>query len=290
MNGELASILELDPQVRPIALGAMALIGVALCLVGRKVMRPLLSIQGVVVGGLIGFALVGARADRVMLIVTMVICCAAGLVAAWLLFRVWMGMAFGMFLAIVCPTVGLSMQDHGGPQFQPITMDELLDEPAPEEQVVVEQPFTPPPVGPTSAAEARGETEPEAGDDPVTAEVRRQAARLEAAARRVGDAIAADVRVWWDGLGQSGQYTLFFGAGAGGLIGLIIGLVAPLFTASLLTAMVGAGLIVLSAVHLDHPSIDRLADSPPMMLAAMGLITAISVFLQWTFFRKKADK
>lgn len=274
----------------------MAIMGVALCLLGRKVMRPMLSIQGVVLGGLIGFAMVGRSGDRVLLIAVMVACCVAGLIGAWLLFRVWMGLTFGIALAIVCPMVGLAFQNQPPPTFQPPNLEHLLAAPdhgfddgfVAMDDAAADR-FAPPPLdkGPTKASDA---TSPDENANPVDDMIQIQAERLRLAVSRLTDETVADGRAWWEQLGSGGQFTLLFGAGAGGLIGLVIGLALPMFTASLLSSLVGGGMIILAVANVDHPQIDRFADSPMAMLGALGLITVVSVFLQWTFFRKKADK
>lgn len=96
----------------------------------------------------------------------------------------------------------------------------------------------------------------------------------------------------WDGLTPAIQGTMVVSAGAGATVGLVFGLLAPYWGASLVTALCGTILVLTSLLHW----IDMTGWQPPPSLmmpsskvVATGLITVVGAMLQWIFFRPRSD-
>ena len=189
--------------------------------------------------------------------------CLVGVVLAWVLFRIMMGVSFAALLLALLPTVALLVQGQA-PHFEAPDPDELLIEVAPPD-----------------------DADADADDD--------SDAKWDRRAREIVDRlIGVQVKTtqqWWEQLDRTGQYSVTFCAGAGLLIGLIIGLIGPYFTASVLLAFIGSVMLYASAVLADLPQLNtHLPDAPLGQLAVVGLITAVGVSIQWTVLRRKADK
>ena len=81
---------------------------------------------------------------------------------------------------------------------------------------------------------------------------------------------------------------------AGGVAGLIIGLLFPNLAASFQSALVGALLMVYSGLQLltvHAPDMAaKVAMTTRLHLILLGLITIVGVAIQWTLFQRKADR
>ena len=261
-NLNLPDMPEFSPHTLTYLLVIVAVVGLALCLVGRKLARGLCMLAGLAGGGGAAYAIM-AGGSREMLFIGVAIGAVAGLVAAWLLFRVCMGLALATVLGLAAPAIGLALQGNLPPLIPDSARALVRDvaetaEQAAKRDVDVEQ------------------TDPE---DLV--------GRLRAI---VDDEVEA-AGGWWKGMGRGGRYTTIFAAAAGALVGMVIGLVAPEMTAAIISSFLGALLIVTSLCGVDVPRIEAFVpQTVTTRLTAIGLITAAGWALQWIVFRRKADK
>lgn len=259
MDGQPTTVMNFDPA-SPVMLAMVGVIGLGLCLCGRKLARPVTAIGGLALGGLIVYLLPKASMDRTMLLLWVAGGCLVGVVIAFVLFRIMMGLLFAIVLMTLLPTVALLSQDQM-PTIQLPAPADLIVEPTPVE----------------SGADA---------DQPPPIEQRIQ----RAIEQMVKEQLSA-VNDWWLQLGRTGQYTVTFCAGAGALFGLVIGIIGPYFTASILAALAGATMLLASALAADVAALDtHLPPSPLGRIAVVCLITTVGVAIQWTNFRKKTDK
>jgi hypothetical protein len=263
----MSTLVDVQPAA-PIVLWTLSALGLLLCLIGRKLARPLFAMAGMSVGAAIAFALPKGTGEPIMSLVWMIAGGIVGVVLGFLLFRIWMGIGLALVLAMTIPAIGLAL--HGQlPAVEPVDGESLM--------IPLER-----------------QTASPTDDDDQDAADKRAAARVDeivGALRRLIDSQDEAIRDWWDGLGAGGQYTVTFCAGAGALIGLFIGLVGPHFAASVIAALIGSSLMLSSLQQLNLPHLDsRLPATPQAVIVTIGLITALGVILQWTVFRRKADK
>lgn len=239
-------------------------------LLGRKLARPACAVGGLVWGGMGGFMLVQQLGLTQWLFLFVVAAGIAGCLLAWFLFRVWMGISATIILGMAIPAAVLVWQ--GTP------------EAAPQQAVAAEAPAKVEELKPAEAQplELDGEN--------LAAKITRD---LQARLRAVYEEQAATVRAWWDGLGASGQWTVMIAAAAGASFGLIVGLIAPYFAASIQTALVGGLLVLASAIHLTQTYLPGQASFLPTELRGrlllLGLITLAGIGVQWTISAKRTD-
>jgi hypothetical protein len=261
----------LDAQsAAPIVLWTLSVLGLILCMTGRKLARPLFALAGMSLGAAIAFILPKGTTDPTMSLVWIIAGGVVGVVLGFLLFRIWMGIGLALVLALAIPAVGLAL--HGQlPSLESVTDENLMMPFGRQTTAPRDNDDTDAPSG------AAGEMLPV---DEIIESMRRF---VDSQDEAIGD--------WWDDLGAGGQYTVTFCAGAGALIGLFIGLIGPYFAASVIAALIGSSLVLSSLQQLNLPYLDsRLPSTPRAVLMTIGLITAACVIVQWTVFRRKADK
>lgn len=108
----------------------------------------------------------------------------------------------------------------------------------------------------------------------------------------IADALTATVRDRWDHTDSSHRTTALVAMAGGALIGLLGGLAAPYWAASVACAGLGTVMASTSIVAWGRmaqwPWPQILA--PPLHTAAsLGLITLLGVMLQWIIFRSRSD-
>lgn len=118
--------------------------------------------------------------------------------------------------------------------------------------------------------------------------------QVKEAARTVWLKNAEAVQNWWTQVGPDTQKVVYTGAIAGGVIGLLLGLLMPTGSAMLQTSVVGALLLLLPGrelIALKTPEYAGfLPDTPRQLVIALGLITVLGVGLQWMLRRRRAEK
>lgn len=264
-NVNLPDLPEFSPETLTYLLAIVTAVGLALCLAGRRLARGICMLAGLTGGGGAAYAMM-AGGDRQMLFIGVAVGAVAGLVAAWLLFRVWMGVAMATVLGLAAPAVGLALQGNLPP---------LIPESA--RQLVRDV---------TDAAEQATTGEVDVSElDPE------QTSGLAGRLRSVVDDQIEAIAAWWRQTKGAGRYTTMFAAAAGALVGMVIGLVAPQMTAAIISSLLGAVLIVASVCGMDLPQIQAFVPQTATTRAiAVGLITTVGWALQWIVFRRKTDK
>ncbi len=251
----------------------VGVLGLILWLLGRKLARPACAVGGLVWGGMGGFVLVQQAGMTQWLFAFVVVAAVAGCLLAWFLFRVWMGLSAAIILGLAIPAMVLVWQ--GAPPPAPPEAEARTEAPAQLDAAEV-QPLD------ADALKLQGEELV----DKITADVQ---ARL----RALYEEQAATVRGWWEQLGSRGQWTLLIAAAAGASFGLIVGLIAPYFAASIQTALVGGLLLLASAIELTQTYLPAGAGFLPTELRGrlllLGLITLAGIAVQWTLSAKRSD-
>lgn len=272
-TGELTTILDAPPGWELYVLIGVGVCALVMWMLGRKLARPACAVGGLVMGGLTGFTLshsLGVSAT--WLFVLVVGAAIAGCLVAWFMFRLWMGMSAAVILGLAVPAAVLVVQ--GVPEL-----------PAAEAEVHAED------AGAPMQFDA-----PDADAEQATIEEQARAI-IAPMLTALGDEMQRQleaVRAFWDGLGSKAQWTLLTAAFAGASFGLVAGLIAPYFAASVQTALVGGMLLLGVAIRLSHAHLPESARFLPAevrgRLLLLGLITLAGVGIQWTLSAKRTDK
>ncbi|MEM9882209.1 MAG: hypothetical protein AAF800_04755 [Planctomycetota bacterium] len=223
----------------------------------------------------------------------------AGVLLAWLLFRFWMAATAGALLAAVVPLAALVWQGSGPAltavqETQDVTLEALgAGESDPAAEAIRRRlagdaepgEIAGPPLPATHADAA------EAGD-PETAGGLFDRRRFVDGLASVWARQVEEVKLWWSELPAGTRRFLVAGAGVGGVVGVVLGLVLPGIAASLQSAMVGSVLLLACGRGLllaYVPGVGGvLPDSWRGVLLTLGLITLLGVLIQWTL-RKRQD-
>jgi uncharacterized protein YcfJ len=265
---QLDTVVQSLPTVATLALIGLLVLGLILWLMGRKLARPACIISGLVLGGLAGFAIANRLSDQGSYVLPLTLGAAiAGALLAALLFRVWMGLSCAVLLALVAPAASLVWQGS----------TPIFDlQPA---QVALTEAEASPPSD-------NGATAPPTAESALAAITQRLRQGYEAAAEVV--------RNWWDDLAPATRSLVIGASVIGAIIGLLLGLILPNTAAIFESALVGAMLIFFAGRTLLREHLPEqtawLPATPRAMLVTLGLITILGLLIQWTLFRKAADK
>ena len=245
----------------PIAGIVAAVVGVVLCLVGGRLIKPSLGVTGLVVGGATGMTLGAQAGGTNMLIAAVAVCAIVGCVLAVWLFRVWVAVSLAVLLGLTVPAISLAWQVR-----EPLPNAEAVETIRVDDMKV----------------DLERVTKPDQGFD-LAATVRELTTYISEAA---GEA--------WGKLTPAAQRTLLGLAAAGAAVGLVLGLLLPKLAACLISATTGGALLLAGAFPIVHrwaPDFQGWlpADSRDVALM-LGLITALAALVQWTFWRRRADK
>lgn len=243
------------------------ILGLVLWLMGRKLARPGVAIGGIVIGALIGAALPHEFGFGQWMVAGIVV---GGLlcgIIAWALFRIWMGLACAVMLALVAPAAALIWQGEAPEMSQK------------SETVAVE-----------AAPDEGSDDDVDKSSDPAA--MRRALwQRAQTFYRQQRDEVVAV----WEALSPAARTTVTIAGVAGAVGGFLLGLILPYLAASLQSALVGAILIFFCGMSLAHVwAPDLMARIPDysvrLPLLVIGLIALHGVGIQWTLSRRRADK
>jgi hypothetical protein len=265
-TNDLNTILDAPPQWQLYVVIGTGVLGVLLWMLGRKLARPACAVGGLVWGGMGGFVLVQQFGLTQWLFLFVVVAGLTGCLLAWFLFRVWMGISAAIILGLAIPAAVLVWQ--GTPPPEPIEPAEHAHADAPPAALIDAQ---------TLKLEGE-ELAKKIADD------------VQARLRAVYEDQAAAIRGWWERLGSGGQWTMLIAAAAGASFGLIVGLIAPYFAASIQTSLVGGLLMLFAAIHLTQSSAAGFLPTELRgRLLLLGLITLAGIGVQWTLSAKRTD-
>ncbi len=317
------SILEVLPLL---GFGLLALLGLMLLLLGRKLVRAAGTVSGATLGGIaglwIGWLIASGTVGNVALLVAGAIL--GGLLAA-LTFRLWVALAGAAVLALAAPAAGVIW--HGTPTSAttPATAAAEPDE-ADDDRALAQRPLDDPatPLAPRDAQDIsaqwdqaielvrdwlqREQAQPDQVDpDELDEQTRSELQRLGIEGEQIQQLLEELARMvhhwygvqmqrigdWWAERSPGARRFILVAALVGAAVGLGFGLIAPTLAASFESALVGALLLFVAGRELlvrYAPGAGALVpDSPRAVLLLVGLITAIGFLLQWTMARQRSD-
>lgn len=270
---ELTTILDAPPGWELYVLMGVGVLGLVMWMLGRKLARPACATGGLVLGGLGGFALAhSAGIGASWHFVSVMAAAMAGCLLAWFMFRLWMGLSAAVILGLAVPAGVLVVR--GVP-------------PLPEAQAQIQL---------HDAGEPLQFDNAESSSPPTTLEDQARAiiSPLLTALRQELERQLASIRAFWTHLGGQAQWTLLIAAFAGASFGLVTGLIAPYFAASIQTALVGGLLLLGVAIRLSQTHLSESSRFLPTevrgRLLLLGLITLAGIGIQWTLSARRTDK
>ncbi|HRQ74793.1 MAG TPA: hypothetical protein PK098_02625 [Phycisphaerales bacterium] len=308
---ELSQTLQDLPALSLIPVGLLVLVGLLLWGAGRRVLRTGFAAVGLLVGGGIGWLLgdsfnLGVPAWIVAVAVALVLAAVAAL-----LYRFAVAGALACVLAVAAPLAVVVITELNprvelrAPQADDADVDDASPPATPSERKPDEfdkwldperwikdqikdrlpgqlgengelgQPLTPREIG-----ERFG----------MSDEMGEQIDRLESYARRLIDAIGS---VWSQTAPAIRPYLVASAIG-GALLGLMLGAMAPGFSAAIVTAFGGSLLWLgggrLIAEHMGYADASWMPAAGTSWLTIWVVTAMVGFAIQWTFHRRKADK
>lgn len=243
--------------------------GTVLWLVGGRLMKAASVVTFALAGGALGFAAPAEYALDLHPFLTAGLGLVLGAFFGALLFRFSMAATLSMALSMaVVAAVGISrdLPDRAPEALRPVKASSLLNSPSGAD--------------PTVYIARSSEPADATGSSPEDGAWNQTAARLA----QVGSAVADEAERRWTMLEPDDRHALRLGALAGAVFGFGIGLMAPLFAASVVTAAAGVALALATgaslAVSHNLPLVDRLPETAPAWAVLWLLLTAIGTLIQ----------
>jgi hypothetical protein len=245
----------------------LGLMGLILFFFGRRMVRPMFAVVGLVAGALFGVAVAKTFFAQWQVLAFVIIGAVVGAALGYALFRLGMGVLLGALLAVAAPVGLLMAQGQTGPAIeQPIaqTYHGIAE-------AVVE----------TVKADAGAEADAQAALKSLTEPIQQGL-----------DGFDAAVTEWWNAMEVSARVTLISVCAAAGILGLVLGLIFPGFAAAITTALVGVLMMIggigrLTETHLSMNIMPATARGLVILIVAATIIGAL---IQWTIFRPRTDK
>jgi len=264
-------------------------IGIALWLAGGKLLKAAVMLGGLMLGMIAGGISVAFVDSPAVAIGFMIGLGLLGVLGAWLMFRAWVAFAAAILFAILAPAAviaweGVSAQqlsddtDHATAQVQQrynAFSSQLDDQTKLKVESLIE----------------RGDQEALVQADQLLAE------RGEEAWDTAKSAVfrnLEDIQAWWNQSATAVHRNIGLAMLIGAGIGLLFGLIAPTYAASVQSAVVGAVLIVIPGRELVASYLPAATEFVPTTargtLITLGLITVVGIALQWTLYLRPDDK
>ncbi len=248
------------PAIEPsamvhVTLMVLVVLGVALWLLGRSITRPLCAASGLLLGAAATLALARLLGSFDLYLVFIMVGAVIGCLMAWFLFRLWMGLSLTIALAIVAPIAALQWMEpdpRGEDDVPKLNLAPLIE---------------------SSTTPAESQTVAE---------------RIENLCRQVSEQFGE----WWNRQPGSGKTTMVIGAATGAAIGLFFGMLAPYWSSSGLSALLGTLMVVAALtywVDMAGWTLPAWLWRPQSQTIGVGLITLVGMLVQWTFFRARPD-
>ena len=287
----LESLAAYWPWMYTSLLAGGLVLGLVLWLFGGRLASKGVMLTGFVLGGLgaMGAAALWTR-EGPWLLGLGIGGAVAGVLLAWLLFRVWVALSAAVLLALVVPAATL-VWDGAGPAIS------LTDEGREATAAALGYGPDETPSGPLTPT-AFGDEDPDRGEgedgdegDGRPADWFDRGALMRAVAGEWSHQVQS-LRDWWGTLNGGERTFLGVGAAAGAGVGLVLGLLVPLIAVSIQAATVGAALLFFTgrALLLTYAPdagvwlpVDRRG-----VLLTLGLLTLLGVLVQWGLRRRAA--
>ncbi|QNN22147.1 hypothetical protein HED60_07630 [Planctomycetales bacterium ZRK34] len=244
----------------------LGLMGLILFFFGRRMVRPMFAVVGLVGGALFGLAAAKTFFAEWPAVAFVIIGAVVGAALGFALFRLGMGLLLGTLLAVAAPVGLLIAQGQTGP---------AIEEP------IVQTYHT--------VAEAIVETvQADADSNDAALKLKSLSEPLQEGA----DGVRAAASEWWGAMEVSARVTLVSLCGAAGILGLVLGLIFPSFGAAITTAMVGVLMMIggIGRLTETHLSMDIMPGTARGMVVTVVAATIIGALIQWTIFRPRTDK
>ncbi|MHC4994382.1 MAG: hypothetical protein ACYTGQ_04935 [Planctomycetota bacterium] len=256
----------------------MATVGLLLWLFGKRLVKPTFSVMGLGVGLFVTTLALRINFPDVAPIPWLIAGGVIGLLVGLLMWRFGMAVVFMFAVAITAPVVVMTFQGIEGPEI----VEPFVYQFGEAKQIVLD-----------SVAQHAAEPENTEGEKPKidTSQLLSLTEPLKLAQTEAWE----NFRLWWDLLEPNQNWLLTLCSLGGGLLAFIFGIALPGVAASLVTALMGAVLIMAGVMRLSDgllPDVivNLLPHEPRSIMLALGVAMVIGALLQWTFFRKPADK
>lgn len=265
--------------------------GIFLWLFGRRLVRPSMSMLGLVAGGLASGLIAREYTSGAVLAGWALGGGVAGGLLIWVTFRIWIGLTLAIMLGAATPWAVLAWEGAPWPIEAGQTLRDAANEAIdngtqqlmPGEHQGPADQQDPPKPRDTDAGAADADAGADGGPGVLD--------KLAALARDVTE----DLRQWWaEDLDSSVRWLVTVVAGAVAVGGLTIGLLLPNLGASLAASLVGSALIGGVALRLTarylEAAHDWLPSSPRAALITLAAMTIIGTVIQWTVTGRRTDK
>jgi hypothetical protein len=273
--------------------------GLILWAAGRRVLRPALAVIGLMVGAGVGLMIGASLGLGVGVYVAAMVCGAVAACIFALGYRLAVAMVTMTLFVIASPMAVMTAAEiqakragrtvAEGEIHNPIT-DELtawLDEHG------VPATSLPSEAAARSAAESVTDTLARAKTALSKSLGQTEAARVEWI-ERFGTSLSNSCKQWWEHTPPKIRPTLTLSAVIGGIVGLLLGIVAPSLSASIVTALGGSMLWLTGtrvvALRLGVHDSDWLPASSLGWMALWLITTVAGLVIQWTFRQKQVDR
>lgn len=255
----------------------VTLVGLMLWLFGKRLVKPTFSGMGMVIGLVIVWLALRLNFPEVATLPWLVAGGIIGLMVGLLLWRFGMAMIFMLAVVVAAPAVVMTFQEIGDPEAGgPEIVEPFVYQFGESKKIVLD------------FVAQNADNEDESLD---TSQLLSLTEPLKLAQTEAWE----NGRVWWQGL-PSGQQLMLFGASVGGgIVAFIFGIALPGVAGSLVTSLLGVmmmmtGVMRLADGVLPEGLVGLLPHEPRSIMLAIGVGMVIGALLQWTFFRKSADK
>lgn len=276
------------PMWLDVVLAFLGVWGVFLWLFGRRLVRPSITMLGLLAGGLAAGLIARSYTDGAVLAAWALGGGIAGGVLVWVTFRLWIGLALAIVLGAAAPWAVLAWE--GAPW--PIEAGQTIRDAANGAIDNGTQQLLPGEhEGPGDGDRGQRDDDHRADGDAAAAGESGVFDKLAALTKDV----ASDLERWWnEDLGSSVRWLVMVVASVVAIGGLTIGLMLPNLGASLAAALVGSALMGGVALRLSgryaEPVHEWLPSSPRSALIALGVMTIIGTLIQWTVTGRRTDK
>jgi len=244
---------------------ATVLGGAVLWTLGRWLARPAGALFGLLAGGAGGLGLVHLMESAEMRLAGIALLALVGALVCWLFFRLWIAVILALVLAILAPGTSFLMR-------------ELPDAPAADSLLPARSLTLPTGQAPGTPEAGPGETEPEPEPEPG------QLGKLRRWMASAARALATGLLDHWEAQETATRRTLVVAGIAGAVTGLLLGLIAPWFAASVTTAALGTFALLAGMGTLTHRLLGEgntfLPERPAGLLLLLLLGTALGSLIQ----------
>lgn len=294
MNYILLNLAEAAPSASvPITLAVSAMIGLFLFTMGRKLVKVAVGLSGLCLGAFGAFVLANQlQVSSQLMLVWVIGGAVAGILFATLGFRFWMAASLAGLVAMLVPAFSVIMEGTPAP-----AASEQVDASDPPAKVTDEprKPGSDLPVSKFSAEDVKKTADDIRKSIPVSdADIDRATHTIMDVLQRAYDFQKAHLAGWWESMRSEGKRNLTITTAIAGLVGALFGFMLPYFAASIQTSLIGGAMLLstLNGVVTTYAPAQAgwLPNEPRGILITLSLITLLGVAIQWTLWRKTADK